>query len=163
MPNKSMSECWRLFPKLPTSNMLRPFLLNSRRDNDGALAAFKRELRTLRIMQWRGFKLLIEAQEQRNAEGISYAEEALQLSPVMPSHTTSWDAYSSMPAGSSVDKGTGISPASGSERAKYLFRLARAYTRANRKADADRARETFTRLNKKAEEFDKQGVLLTWR
>ena len=41
------------------------------------------------------------------------------------------------------------------------FALARAYTRANRKADADRARETFARLNKQAEEIDNKGFFTT--
>ena len=42
--------------------------------------------------------------------------------------------------------------------AKTYFALARAYTRVKRKADADRARETFTRLSKEANQGDGQGA-----
>ena len=42
--------------------------------------------------------------------------------------------------------------------ARIHFALARAYARANRKADANRARETFTRLNRLAEEAAARGV-----
>ena len=41
---------------------------------------------------------------------------------------------------------------------KLYFALARAYARANRKADADRARATFTRLNRLAEEAAGRGM-----
>ena len=40
--------------------------------------------------------------------------------------------------------------------AQVYFQLARAYAKANRKADAERARETFLQLSKKAEQADAQ-------
>ncbi len=43
------------------------------------------------------------------------------------------------------------------EEPKVYFALSRAYAKANRKADAARARETFLRLNKKIEEAGAKG------
>lgn len=40
---------------------------------------------------------------------------------------------------------------------RIYYTLARAYAKANRKEDAERARETFARLNKMVEDAEKRG------
>jgi hypothetical protein len=42
--------------------------------------------------------------------------------------------------------------------ARIHFALSRAYTKVGRKVEAERARETFVRLNKQAEEAAAQGI-----
>ncbi|HLM55395.1 MAG TPA: tetratricopeptide repeat protein [Pyrinomonadaceae bacterium] len=134
------------------------FLL-ANRDEDAALAAFLRELEN-----WPKHVLArcqianIMLQRKDIQGGLPYAEEAARQAPRLPlAHyllgRLLLEAGQNDRAIESLETAARMVP----NEAKTYFALARAYTRARRKADADRARETFTRLSKEATRNDGQG------
>ncbi|HEV2862176.1 MAG TPA: tetratricopeptide repeat protein [Pyrinomonadaceae bacterium] len=134
------------------------FLL-ANRDEDGALAAFLRELdnwpkHVLARCQIANIKL----QRKDIQGGLPYAEEAAKQAPRLPlAHyllgRLLLEAGQNDRAIQALETAAKMVP----DEAKTYFALARAYTRAKRKADADRARETFTRLSKEATRDDGQA------
>ena len=126
------------------------------RDEDAALAAFLRELEN-----WPKHVLArcqiahIKLQRKDIQGGLPYAEEAARQAPRLPlAHyllgRLLLEAGQNDRAIQSLETAAKMVP----DEAKTYFALARAYTRAKRKADADRARETFTRLSKEATRND---------
>jgi tetratricopeptide (TPR) repeat protein len=151
------------FPKAPNLQYaFGRFLLNSRRDNEGALAAFKREIENAPDSAVARIQIAyLKLKSKETAEGIPYAEKALELSPrnALAHYILGRLLFDSGQIERSIkelETAQRLSP----DAPNIYFALARAYTRANRKEDADRARETFTRLNKKAEELDNKGFFL---
>jgi tetratricopeptide (TPR) repeat protein len=134
--------------------------LLANRDEDGALAAFMKELENwpkhiLARCQIANIKL----QRKEIQDGLKYAEEAARQAPRLPlAHyllgRLLLEAGQNERAVEALEMTAKMVP----NEAKTYFALARAYTRVKRKADADRARETFTRLSKAASQGDEQGV-----
>ncbi|HEX8294009.1 MAG TPA: tetratricopeptide repeat protein [Pyrinomonadaceae bacterium] len=134
--------------------------LLANRDEDGALAAFMKELENwpkhvLARCQIANIKL----QRKEVEEGLRYAEEAARQAPRLPlAHyllgRLLLEAGQNERAVEALETTAKMVP----NEAKTYFALARAYTRLKRKADADRARETFTRLSKAASQGDEQGL-----
>ncbi|HEX7317302.1 MAG TPA: tetratricopeptide repeat protein [Pyrinomonadaceae bacterium] len=134
--------------------------LLANRDDDGALAAFLKELENwpkhvLARCQIANIKL----QRKEVQDGLKYAEEAAKQAPRLPlAHyllgRLLLEAGQNERAVQALEAAAKMVP----NEAKTYFALARAYTRVKRKADADRARETFTRLSKAANQGDAQGV-----
>lgn len=131
------------------------FLL-ANRDEDAALAAFLRELEN-----WPKHVLArcqiahIKLQRKDIQGGLPYAEEAVKQAPRLPlAHyllgRLLLEAGQNDRAIEALEAAAKMVP----DEAKTYFALARAYTRAKRKADADRARETFTRLSREATRND---------
>ncbi len=124
------------------------FLLVNR-DDDGAQAAFQRELQNwpkhaLARCQLANIKL-------RNKDiegGLPLAEEAVKIAPRLPlAHYVFGrlllDAGQNDRAIAELETVSQMVP----NEPKIYFALARAYTKARRKQDADKARATFTRLS----------------
>jgi tetratricopeptide (TPR) repeat protein len=91
------------------------------------------------------------------AAGLPFAEAALKLRPDLPlAHylvgSLLLETGKTTRAIIELETASRLLP----EEPKIYFALGRAYARANRKADAERARATFERLNKLAEETAKQ-------
>jgi Flp pilus assembly protein TadD len=134
------------------------FLLSSR-DNDGALAAFQREIQnspkhSLARMQIAYIKLL----DKEPTEGLVYAEEAAKLNARLPLvhyilGRLLFDSGQNVRAIQELELAGDLRP----DEPKVYFALARAYAKANRKEDAAKARDTFTRLNQKASEAEARG------
>lgn len=130
--------------------------LLANRDDDAALAAFLKELENwpkhvLARCQIANIKL----QRKEVQEGLKYAEEAARQAPRLPlAHyllgRLLLEAGQNERAVEALEAAAKMVP----NEAKTYFALARAYTRVKRKADADRARETFTRLSKAANQGD---------
>ena len=147
------------FPKFPNVQYAYGRFLLSTRDNDGALAAFERELQSspkhaLARLQIAYIKLL----QKEPAEGLPYAEEAIKLHPRLPlSHYVLgrllFDAGQNARAIQELELAGELRP----DEPRVYFALARAYAKANRKEDAARAREMFTKLNQKADEAAGRG------
>ncbi|MBI1761845.1 MAG: tetratricopeptide repeat protein [Acidobacteria bacterium] len=126
------------------------------RDNDGALAAFEREIansptHALARLQIAYLKL----QDKNPAAGIPLAEEAIKLNARLPlGHyllgRLALETGDAPRAVQELEMAQRLAP----NEARVYYSLARAYTKVNRRADADRARETFARLNKAAEQSD---------
>jgi len=91
------------------------------------------------------------------AGGLPFAEEAVKLRPDLPlAHylvgSLLLETGKTLQAINELETARRLLP----DEPKIHFALGRAYARANRKADAERARATFERLNKQAEETVKQ-------
>ena len=152
------------FPKAPNVQYaFGRFLLNSRRDDEAALKAFQREIENAPDSAVARIQIAyLKLKNKETADGIPYAEEALKLSPrnAIGHYILGrllFDAGQNNRSIKELEGAQQLAP----EAPNIYFALARAYTRANRKADADRARENFTRLNKKAEEFDNKGFFIS--
>ena len=152
------------YPKAPgLQYAFGRFLLTSRHDDDGAVAAFRREIENAPDSVVARIQLAyLKLKNKEPDAGLPYAEEALRLSPnnALAHYILGRLLYDTGKNDLSIkelETARAISP----EVPNIHFALARAYTRAGRKADADRARETFTRLNKQAEEFDNKGFFTT--
>ncbi len=152
------------FPKTPNVQYaFGRFLLNTRRDEEGALAAFQREIENAPDSAVARIQIAyLKLKSKEAAAGIPYVEEALKLSPrnAVGHYILGrllFDAGQNDRSIKELEAARSLAPLA----PNIHFALARAYTRANRKADADRARETFTRLNKQAEEIDNKGFFTT--
>ena len=149
----------RDYAKVPNVQYAYGRYLMANRDEDGALAAFLKELENwpkhvLARCQIANIKL----QHKEIEAGLAYAEEAAKQAPRLPlAHyllgRLLLEAGQNARAVEELEMAAKMVP----NEAKTYFALARAYTRVKRKADADRARETFTRLSKEANQGDGQG------
>lgn len=129
-------------------------------NEEAALAAFEREIKVsprhaLARMQIAYIKL----QNNDAAGGLPYAEEGVKLHPQLALGQyvfgrLLFDANQNARAVEVLETARRLAP----DEPKIYFTLARAYLRANRKADADRARAEFTRLNKLQEEAAASGI-----
>jgi len=147
------------YPKFPNVQYAYGRFLLSTRDNDGALAAFQRELQSspkhaLARMQIGYIKLL----DKQPAEGLPFAEEAVKLHPRLPlSHYVLgrllFDAGQNARAIQELEMAGDLRP----DEPKVYFALSRAYAKANRREDAARAREMFTKLNQQADQAEGRG------
>lgn len=150
----------RDYAKVPNVQYAYGRYLLANRDEDGALAAFMKELENwpkhvLARCQIANIKL----QRKEIEDGLKYAAEAAKQAPRLPlAHYLHGrlllEAGQNERAVEALELTAKMVPG----EAKTYFALARAYTRVKRKADADRARETFTRLSKAASQGDEQGV-----
>lgn len=148
------------YPTYPNVQYAYGRFLLSNRDNDGALAAFLREIKTSpRHALARIQAAYIYLQNKDAASGVPLAEEAVKIYPRLPlGHYVLgrllFDAGQNARAIEELELTERMVP----NEAKIYFALTRAYAKANRKADSERAREMFTKLNKQAEEANQNGT-----
>jgi len=141
------------FPKFSNVQYAYGRFLLSIRDNEGALAAFEREAQnTPNHALARILIAYIRLQDKEPEKGLPFAEDAVKLHPRLPlSHYVLgrllFDAGQNARAIEELELAQRLR----ADEPKVYFALARAYAKANRKADAEKAREMFTRLNQKAE------------
>ncbi len=134
------------------------FLLVSR-DEEGALTAFKRELENWPKHVLARCQIANIMLQRKDIEGgLPFVEEAVKQAPRLPlAHyllgRLLLEAGENQRAIQELEAAAQMVP----NEAKVYFALARAYTRVHRKEDADRARETFTRLSKQATQGEGQG------
>jgi tetratricopeptide (TPR) repeat protein len=140
----------RDYAKVPNVQYAYGRFLFNNRDEEGALAAFQRE-----IENWPKHVLArcqiayIKLNRKEIEGGLPFAEEAVKQAPRLPlAHyllgRLLLEAGQNQRAIQELEVAAQMVP----NEAKIYFALARAYTRVRRKEDADRARETFTRLSK---------------
>jgi len=129
------------------------FLLINR-DDDGALAAFKREIENYPKHALARIQIAYIKLKNREPEaGLPYAEEAAKLYPRIPlSHFVLGRLLLETGQTPRAIEELEIAQRMVPDYPQTYFQLSRAYAKANRKADAERARETFLRLNKQAEQ-----------
>jgi tetratricopeptide (TPR) repeat protein len=153
----------RDFPQAPGVHYARGRFLMSFRAEEEALEAFRREIEVspnhaLAHLQAAYIKLRF-----RDPEGARpFAEQAVALNPRMPlSHyllgRILYDLGENPRAIEELEVARHLAP----DEPRLYFALARAYDRAGRKSDGQRARETFVRLNKLAEEAAQRGLRRT--
>jgi len=134
------------------------FLLVNR-DDDGALAAFQREIENYPKHALARIQIAyIKLKNREPQAGLPFAEEAAKLNPRLPlSHfllgRLLLETGQTPRAIEELETAERMVP----DYPQTYFQLSRAYAKANRKADAEHARETFLQLNKKAEQAGAQG------
>lgn len=141
------------FPKVPGVQFAHGKFLMENNYDDEAVAAFQRELENtpnhlLARLGIAGIKTRTDP-----AGGLRYAEEAVKLAPELPeAHyllgVMLLDTGHASQAIAELERAQRANP----NEAKIYFALGRAYARVKRTAEAARARATFMRLNKQAEE-----------
>jgi tetratricopeptide (TPR) repeat protein len=150
--DEALSEYDRLaadFPKLQgVQYAYGRFLININQD-EKAIAAFKRELEnTPNHLPARLSMAATKLRLKDAAGGLAYAEEAVKLYPKVPlGHLLLGllliDVGQTLRAIDELETARRALP----NEPQIYFALGRAYSRAGRKADAAKARATFTRLN----------------
>ncbi len=158
--DEALSEYARLATDFPRAQNVQyaygRFLIVSNQD-EKAIAAFKREIEnTPNHLLARLWIADTKFRLKDFAGGLPYAEEVVKLSPQLPVGHFLLGAML-LGAGQTARAITELETAQRSltNEPKIYFQLARAYATAGRKADANRARTTFTRLNKQMEEAKK--------
>lgn len=137
------------------------YLLYSQRNDEAATEAFQRELEN--SPQHALARLQIAYIHLKNKEpenGLKFAEEAVKLNPrLLLGHyilgRILLDAGETPRAIEELEVSQRMAP----DEPKIYFALSRAYAKVGRKADADRARQTFARLNTAAEAAAAQGQI----
>jgi tetratricopeptide (TPR) repeat protein len=153
--NEALDEYERLatdFPRAPNVHYAYGRFLLTINHEDRAIAALQREIEN--SPSHLPARLLIADTRLRLrdfAGGLPYAEEAVKLSPRLPlGHyllgSLLLELGETARAIAELETAERLLP----NEPKIYFALGRAYARANRKADAERARAIFTRLNKQA-------------
>ncbi|HZS03584.1 MAG TPA: tetratricopeptide repeat protein [Blastocatellia bacterium] len=142
------------YPKSPNVQYAWGGFLYTQRNEDGAVTAFKREIENSPGHALARLQIAWIALKNKDAAGgLAYAEEAVKLHPRLPlGHyilgRLLFETGENTRAIEELEAAQKLAPG----EPKIYFSLSRAYVKAGRKADADRARETFARLNKVAEE-----------
>ena len=154
---EALSEYERLTTDFPKAQNVQyafgRFLIVSNQD-EKAIAAFKREIEnTPNHLPARLWIAETKFRLKDFAGGLPYAEEVVKLSPQLPLGHVLLGAVL-LGVGQTARAITELETAQRSlpNEPKIYFQLARAYATAGRKSDANRARATFTRLNKQMEE-----------
>jgi tetratricopeptide (TPR) repeat protein len=144
----------RDYPKTPDLQYaFGRFLLNNR-DDESALAAFQRELENYPKHALARLQIAYIKLKNRDAQaGLPYAEEAVKLYPSLPlSHFILGRILLETGQQARAVQELETTRRMASDYAPVYFQLSRAYAKLNRKEEAERARETFVRLNKQAED-----------
>lgn len=138
------------YPKVPGVQFAYGKFLVAIQLDDEAVAAFQRELQNspnhvLARLGIVGLKSRTDA-----ASALPYAEEAVKLAPDLPeTHYLLGSLLIDVDVKRAIDE-LEIARKAEPNVAKVYFALSHAYTRANRAADASRARAEFARLDKQA-------------
>lgn len=159
--DEALSEYDRLatdFPKAQSVQYAYGHFLIGVNQDEKAIAAFKREIEnTPNHLPARLGIADTKLRLKDAAAGVPYAEEAVKLYPKVPlGHLLL--GLLLLDAGQTVRSITELETAQHSlpSEPKIYFALGRAYARAGRKEDAERARAAFTRLNKEEAKDNRQ-------
>src|SRR4030095_8928690 len=148
------------FPKAPGVQYAYGRYLVKQRDDDGAIAAFRREIENSPTHALARLQIpLINLRKKEPAAGLALAKEAVTLYPRLPmGHYILGRIYyetgETAEAVRELEEARRLAP----NEPRTHFTLSRAYAKAGRAAEAEQARETFARLHKMAEDSAAQGV-----
>jgi predicted Zn-dependent protease len=149
----------RDFPSTPNVQYAYGRFLIDTRDDEAAIAAFEKEI--VNSPSHALARLQIAYVKLRNKDpegGITLAEEAVRLTPRLPlGHYVLGRCLFETGDNKRAIEELEIAQRMAPSEARVYYVLARAYAKANRKQDADRARETFARLDKMNEEAMRRG------
>jgi len=147
------------YPKTPNLQYAYGRFLIDTRDDEAGLVAFQREIEN--SPKHALARLQIAYVKIRNKEpeaGIPLAQEAVLMNPRLPlAHyilgRCLFETGENAKAIEELEAAQKMAPA----EPRIYYTLARAYAKANRRDDAERARETFARLNKQVEDAAQRG------
>lgn len=156
------TEFERLVSEFPTAPNLQyaygRFLVDIR-DDEAGVAAFYREIENSPKHALARLQIAyIKSRNKEPADGIPLAEEAVTANPRLPlGHYILGRLLFETGKNARAIEELEIAVKMAPSEPRIYYTLARAYAKANRKDDAERARETFARLNKMAEEAAQRG------
>ena len=135
------------------------YLLYKLRLDDEAILAFQKELQNSPNHALARLQIAyIKLKNKEPEDGLKYAEEAVRLNTRMVlGHYILGRMYLEVGKAQRAVEELEISQRMSPDEAKVYFALARAYSKVGRKADADQARQNFTRLNAAAEALEANG------
>ncbi|HEY0379798.1 MAG TPA: tetratricopeptide repeat protein [Pyrinomonadaceae bacterium] len=141
------------YPTFPNVQYAYGRFLLANRDDDGAVAAFQREIQNSPKHALARVQLAyIKLKNKEAAAGLPFAEEAVKLHPRLPlAHYVLGRLLFDLGQNARAIEELELSARMVPDEPKIYYALTRAYTKASRKADADLAREKFTRLSQQAE------------
>jgi tetratricopeptide (TPR) repeat protein len=148
-------------PKAPGVQYACGRYLLTQRNDEGAIAAFKKEIENSPSHALARLQIAYIHMRNREPEaGLKFAQEAVDLHARLPlGHyilgRIHFEMGENARAVEELETARRLSP----NEPRIHFTLSRAYARAGRKAEADQARETFARLNKIAEEAAAKGLV----
>jgi len=147
------------FPKAPNLQYAYGRFLVDTRDDEAGIAAFYREIENSPKHALARLQIAFIKSRNKDPEaGIPLAQEAVQANPRLPlGHyilgRLLFETGQNAEAIAELESAQKMAPS----EPRIYYTLARAYAKANRKDDAERARETFARLNKAVEEAERRG------
>ncbi|HST51725.1 MAG TPA: tetratricopeptide repeat protein [Pyrinomonadaceae bacterium] len=146
----------RDYAKTPDVQYAYGRFLLANRDDDGALQAFQHEIENYPKHALARIQIAYIKLKNRDPQaGLPFAEDAAKLYPRLPlSHFVLGRMLLETGQNARAVEELELAERMAPEYPQIYFQLSRAYAKANRKADAEHARETFLQLNKKAEQAD---------
>jgi tetratricopeptide (TPR) repeat protein len=136
------------FPDFPNLHFAYGRFLLVVDETEEALAEFQRELKGNPADQKSLLEIAAVLYQTDSAEGVKYAQQAVQLDPQRPfGHYLLGLLYADVENVSGAISELEIAKHSYTNLPEVYFALGNAYAHAGRKAEAARARATFTRLN----------------
>jgi tetratricopeptide (TPR) repeat protein len=149
----------RDFPKAPNVQYAYGRFLVDTRDDEGGIAAFEREIANSPTHALARLQIAyIKSRNKDSAAGIPLAEEAVRLHTRLPlAHYILGRLLFETGENNRAIEELEIARRLAPEEPRVYYSLARAYAKANRREDSERARETFARLNKAVEEATRRG------
>lgn len=147
------------FPKAPNLQYAYGRFLVDTRDDEAGVAAFYREIGNSPNHALARLQIaFIKSRNKEPEAGVKLAEEATQANPRLPlGHyilgRLLFETGENARSITELEVAQKMAPS----EPRIYYTLARAYAKANRKDDAERARETFARLNKMVEDAEKRG------
>ncbi len=147
------------YPKAPNVQYAYGRFLVDIRDDEAGVAAFHREIENSPSHALARLQIaFIKSRNKQPEEGIALAEEAIKVNPRLPlGHYILGRLLFETGQNARAIEELEIAQKMAPSEPRIYYTLARAYAKANRRDDAERARETFARLNKMAEEAAQRG------
>jgi tetratricopeptide (TPR) repeat protein len=149
------------YPKSPGAQYACGRYLLTQRNDEAAIGAFKKEIENSPNHALARLQIAYIHLRNKEAEaGLKFAQEAVDLHARLPlGHYVLgrilFEIGENTRAVEELETARRLAP----NEPKVHFTLARAYSRAGRKTEADQARETFVRLNKIAEDAAAKGFV----
>ncbi len=147
------------YPKTPNVQYAFGRFLIDTRDDDEAIKAFEHEIENSPSHALARLQIAYIRLRNKDPEaGIKLAEEAVRLTPRLPlGHYVLGRCLFETGKNNLAIEELEIAQRMAPSEARVYYVLSRAYAKANRKEDSERARETFARLNKANEDAAQRG------
>lgn len=147
------------FPTTPNVQYAYGRFLIDTRDDEAAIAAFEKEIANSPSHALARLQIAYIKLRNKDAEaGIKLSEEAVRLTPRLPlGHYVLGRCLFETGDNKRAIEELEIAQRMAPNEARVYYVLARAYAKANRKEDADRARATFARLDKTNQDAARSG------
>lgn len=149
------------YPDAPNLHYALGRLLIDMRDDEAAIAAFEKEIKNSPTHALARLQIAYIKLRNRDPQaGLTYAEEAVKLNQRLPlGHYLLGRILFETGSNARAVEELEIAQRQAPGEPRIYYSLSRAYIKANRKEDANRALETFARLNKEVEAAKQRGDL----